>query len=972
MYSNKVSVPQQNQSHQFFNDTLKSWLDKLTSVGMISKKDETMNSIDNDNDNDGSRALNFSNSNRFAYLQHVSESDDEDEDEDILENRKTSAQEPSNIQVSRFCNEDDLFANELKFLIVIFLNDSETLIDEVDIIWRDVKCFKVSPVIASAFTIYVIQKISCMFSTISINNPEIVTFQDFWDAALVVTTHFTDVEYTDLAKELCATASALSSFTTAYNCNIPRKALHLRRGYFGEPYDENVHPLKCVDVLGAKNKMADAMRFLMQEIPYMYNYYVKFKKHNIMLFRTIPMMKFLTTDFFELFESKKISLNLVVVCVVWIRIILVLQGNSFIQRVNFMMRDTLRSTKTRNMAELSHGLIAQYDNELHQLIKHLNVELESFINGDAFFAFTFYNPLFAGAFALDAMATNLHIGEQVLQSTNSFYRASSHIYNAFRKRNVIEKIPLFELFIPLFEDAIFYPNVPDGEKTSSFFDTYKLSSHLTAAAVTALKKENKKIRGKESKKRKRFAILSRRSTILRLLLARDIDIAPGMDDIKSMDECSALRLRERFQSTAEHELFGNKILNFDILSLHNIFFSLFNRLKDTLGNQNNYDFIYNNEFLNQSDNFRHTQALELCSSDILISVMDKWNDGSNNYGPTIAGAVSIYKEAFSSLRLDVFCFVSINSYTEEYYVALFGHKLFSPGVLRDSDMELFCEVMDILEDTAQTLTIEELNTVKAIVKENPQVLEALSLLDCTITAGLDCTGGVTNIQNIFDHFVCNPLHADTRMAEWLQLMGGGNNFYITPSIHVAIKCQNEFVTRYLLRACENFCHSIAVDKKTKNTPLHIACMIGNKACIDYLHRYNAPFTSRNRRGMLPIDVAVNESIKAHISAISETQANQLERCRRSDKTMVNTVTSSLHRSQAASAVREENMKAKLQDRKPQRSVSQAAVALSEHAAAELLAILDAEELLINNKNSSSQRSTTAPSNKKGKGGKKKK
>jgi hypothetical protein len=952
-----AEITSKNQSHAYFNSHLKKWHGMLTDLLARNVTDsEIMESIEPDNDEHTAENA-IHHDNVFVHLYgDLDGSDDEGGGESTIDESAKAAIISDDKEMVSI--EDDYFMEDLRLICLSFLYDAQTLLNDVEKIWDRVKKQEITVLAAAAFTCTALKKISSLFAVVTIHYPDISSFEDFFTASLNAMNRGDELATQRLLQqsELQASMGAkgftvlsdmrnvmscLQSFTSAYQIEGTRKTLILRRGYFGNPYDENTSPVGVAGVREQGQVFADTLRFMMQEIPYMYNDYIHYLQKDIDRhpMQHCPQLKFLTQGFFQMFETKHISMDAVMCGICWMKSVVSMQGDYFIGRTNYLLRESMRAFSARGKQCLSKGIIQMADRKLSDYVCDARVTMVDYWLDTGYFAYLFRNPLFSSACFLDLLMCNVHLSELVLTGTSSHYRAACHMYNALRLNDLIERIPLLESLISLFEDSLFTPSRPTSIRhvsgNAGFYNTFLLSSHLTADTVHSLDTDRKPHRRENRvKSRKKFDILASRSKILGTMARADYcdDKLNGNDFV------------ELFNS----EFFITKLANMDLLPLNGIFYDLFVTLRDTLGRNDAYNFIMETEFPDQSYSYRHTMALEMCTSYEVLKLLDVWTEknraGRSMEVPSvlrraatiISTSLSQFDDSSASL-----CYCPIIS-PQSLYSGTFGEKAAGMGeheLSADEEedvMACFCHIMDTLEDATSPLSNQDIIEMRELIRNTPDVL-----VKCSPTEEL---------ESIFHHFIGNPLHVNSTMIEWMCLLGGGTYSYMTVPEHLCVTRENEFGLRLLLRNTEGL---LSTNPRNGDTLMHLAARKGNQSIITLLNRYNGRVDVPNKAGRTPIQDAMNAEIRKKLKRLEITQQSERERTSETLSQREENMINSIERNSHAASVRAEELQRKLMARREKgrmqgtkpanRALDPNAVRQAQQAEAELMSLLDAEE-----------------------------
>mmetsp|Transcript_21472 Transcript_21472/g.36342 ORF Transcript_21472/g.36342 Transcript_21472/m.36342 type:complete len:660 (-) Transcript_21472:764-2743(-) len=187
------------------------------------------------------------------------------------------------------------------------------------------------------------------------------------------------------------------------------------------------------------------------------------------------------------------------------------------------------------------------------------------------------NPYLAGACVLDRQLFCMQIGCQSLMVTSRF-RAFGHVYHAMRDRKLIDPVPFCDHLLKVYDQLIFYPSPP---VFGDFFDTFMLSSHITALGLRDMK------RGLQSRTASEGGVRTRRrmdakdlSLIYRMLQEQNFDVF--YEAQQKQETTSQQHVLEFIYAAAQYEQQDSCVLLLDILALNDTITKFYKEIHEEL------------------------------------------------------------------------------------------------------------------------------------------------------------------------------------------------------------------------------------------------------------------------------------------------------------------------------------------------------------------------------------------------------
>jgi hypothetical protein len=544
-----------------------------------------------------------------------------------------------------------------------------------------------------------------------------------------------------------------------------------------------------------------------------------------------------------------------------------IQGNGMLAASAYMVRDCLRKMKSSVMKCLDYDVVKKLDEKLYDALLDWSISIDQCLMRRFEGQYEWYrlNPILAGAVMLDYLRAHHHISTMAIQGLSSLYRATGHLYNAFRCRDLIPTVPWMDAFIDTFDKAIFCPSRPTGKETGdgAFLKALMLSNHLTAASVSAMMKGKAQPTGNVSKVRTRIEHVKLSFTLNNLLHAGGA-ASLGLRGPALMRKIIEVADQEQFGSTP--------ILSLDLLFLHDTFHQLFVSLRDQLDSMADFENHIPADYPGQSEQFRTTQALEDCVTYPIFTGLDaKVQDpGLDSYLVKTAGVFYNLLCKVDTERIFLLP-ASPNAFS-----MTFGRDIMLPSgqsgkAQAANESQLFSDVMCVLEDAAGPLSLAKMNGIKRKIISCKGMLYQISPYD--------------DLASILHHAMLGPA-ADEGFAEWLVVLGAYTCGLGSP-FDLAYTCAergNEIGLLLLLDSYQRSNINVP-DTNAGDTLLHVASRCGKKEIVTLLLSLRADSTIRNSMGKLPRDVAVDSSIRALFSKNLDEVNNDMMRLERHTETV---------------------------------------------------------------------------------------
>ncbi|KAJ1407603.1 hypothetical protein B484DRAFT_337172, partial [Ochromonadaceae sp. CCMP2298] len=183
----------------------------------------------------------------------------------------------------------------------------------------------------------------------------------------------------------------------------------------------------------------------------------------------------------QYFQTKTVSLSLAFAVLCWVKSVALIQGGGFLAKTLYLAGDSQRVLQERLERCIEAGRLARDDK---QLAKYVALLIEVIKASRPMMLLIVSNPYLAGACVLDRQLFALELGCQSLKVTSRF-RAFGHLYSALRDRELMPALPLADQLLQKWGRMIFYPARPG---VGSFGTTYQLSSHLTVAGMSSMRR----------------------------------------------------------------------------------------------------------------------------------------------------------------------------------------------------------------------------------------------------------------------------------------------------------------------------------------------------------------------------------------------------------------------------------------------------------------------------------------------------
>ncbi|KAI9987567.1 hypothetical protein PInf_023608 [Phytophthora infestans] len=705
---------------------------------------------------------------------------------------------------------DEAFAEDLRLEVVYFFLELEELVEGVFTVYDQVKKQQRTMVEATVVVKLAMEAASALTARLQLKYPALQTAEDvfnivaskiplnmrmrmaeavakFWDSfQRNGTYHFVPGM---LIVDFMSVTSTLSSFTTA----IPkssRERMILRDGYFGATYGEERTPQY---VLPDPSNM---VVFLMQQLPHLYNAVIEKKAATGTGYDSSGFTGSFMAQMDEFFTSRKVTVPMVFTCICWLKSVAALQGNAGLSR-NVSLTFTHSTKLQKNLdATYAKGAVQTNDQEIHGLLKCSSDAIKCSVPSRTLAR---ANPLLAGLMMLGHQFQYLNLGGEVIMVTSRF-RAFGHLYNALVQQGYLQHIPFFDEVLQIYDQMIFTPSRAAAVH-GSYNRTYLFSSHMTAAAVTKLYRGSPPPASGEGIKVRKALHMVDLSKIYRLLIEKDKTVLGGTSSkamlSKAADICSK-------------ELFQTRILSRDILKLNDDLTDAFSEMCDRLGRRQYHDDYIANATPGESRQYRVNRALEDAVMMHLMPLLDcLQSDGSLDLTALPIGnsvvqtgrldgegvkamcrkTAAVIKAKFATPSLvcmhKYFTFPARPDFVDQEY----GTKSFKTRTDRRNREDVFCELMDLLEDTEGPLLERDLNKLKTEIREDPELLNMLSLRSMTFANPSEynphnlANAPRDDLSTLLHFAAAGPAH-DADLVEWMIQMGA---LTLQPTLHCRIE-----------------------------------------------------------------------------------------------------------------------------------------------------------------------------------------
>ncbi|ETN21509.1 hypothetical protein PPTG_01666 [Phytophthora nicotianae INRA-310] len=872
------------RGHQYFLGLLKDWHMTLKDLGKPEAAVET----------ESTRFENY-----YEVLQV---------DEDYFPDEETLMAElgaPKSAKTDRKWLFDEAFAEDLRLEVVYFFLELEELVEGVFTVYDQVKKQQRTMVEAAVVVKLAMEGASALTARLQLKYPALQTAEDVFNIVassipLNVRMQMTEevAKFWDsfqrngtyrfvpgmLVVDFMSVASTLSSFTTA----IPKSArqtMILRDGYFGPTYGEERTPQY---VLPDPSNM---VVFLMQQLPHLYNTVIEKKAATGTGYDPSGFTGSFMAQMDEYFTSRKVTVPMVFTCICWLKSVAALQGNAGLSR-NVSLTFT-HSTKLRRNLEATYakGAVHANDQEIHGLLKYCSDEIKRSVPSRTLAR---ANPLLAGLMMLGHQFQYLNLGGEVIMVTSRF-RAFGHLYNALVQQGYLQHIPFFDEVLKIYDQMVFTPSRAAAVH-GSYNRTYLLSSHMTATAVNKLYRGAPPPAAGEGIKVRKALHMIDLSKIYRLLIENDKTVLGGASSkamlAKAADICSK-------------ELFQTRVLSRDILKLNDDLTDAFSEMCDRLGRRQYHDDYIASPSPGESRQYRINRALEDSVMMNLMPLLDcLQSDGSLNLTALPIGnrvvqtgrldgdgvkamcrkTAAVIKAKFATPSLvcnhKYFTFSARPDFINQEY----GTKSFKTRTERQNREDVFCELMDLLEDTDGPLSESDLNKLKSEIRKDPELLNMLSLRSMTFTD--PNTFDPHNLANaprddlstLFHLAAAGPVH-DADLVEWMIQMGAlslqptlhcrieprqsslrcsRDDLCRTMAVHSAAISGHEDIVRIILEA-DNMIDLNTPTFDTKETLVHLAVKHGHRNLYRILAGFGADLRIKDRSGKSVCDMTTDRA-----------------------------------------------------------------------------------------------------------------
>ncbi|EGZ17095.1 hypothetical protein PHYSODRAFT_264438 [Phytophthora sojae] len=485
--------------------------------------------------------------------------------------------------------------------------------------------------------------------------------------------------------------------------------------------------------------------FLMQQLPHLYNTIIAKKAATGSGYDPSGFTGSFMAQMDEFFTSRKVTVPMVFTCICWLKSVAALQGDAGLSRnVSLTFKHT--SDLMKNLeATYAKGVVKTNDQEIHGLLQYCTEEIKSSNMGRHLGR---ANPLLAGFTMMSHHLQYLNLGGEVIMVTSRF-RAFGHLYNALVCQGFLQHIPFFDELLDIYDQMIFTPSraaVVHG----AYNRTYLLSSHMTAASVNAL------YRG-----------------------------APPPN--KNEEMCDKLDRRQYHDEYIARPSPGESRQYRVNRALEDAVMLLLMPLLDCL----------------QRDGSLDLQALPIGNNVVQTGRLD---GGKVTAMCRKVAAVIKAKFATPPLMCDkrYFTFPSRPDFVNHEYGTV-SFKRLTGGANREN---VFCDLMDMLEESDGPLSESDLKTLKSEIKRDPGLLNMISLRSLS---GPDrsvfdpenlANAPRDDLSTLLHQAAAGPAH-DAELVEWMIQMGA---LVIQPTLH----CRTDVRQSNLRCPRDDLCRTMAV------------------------------------------------------------------------------------------------------------------------------------------------------------------
>lgn len=248
-------------------------------------------------------------------------------------------------------------------------------------------------------------------------------------------------------------------------------------GYFGENYGEERTP---------EYVRADSNHYvvlLTQQLPHFYNMILV---KRLAMGRGLGEQKGLVVDLINLleeyFETRRVSIPLVFLCICWMQSVAALQGDAGLSRnMSLTITHTEHLIKVVDAALITHPLpVSVKRGSYHAILtdfrKGYVASLRTNLLARA-------NPLFAGS---QMMSNHLEYLVVTCGHFSSMCGAFCQLYNAFVQQGLLERIPFFGDILDIYADMIFAPSPRSAAVHGSYNRVYLLTSRYSGSYINSM------------------------------------------------------------------------------------------------------------------------------------------------------------------------------------------------------------------------------------------------------------------------------------------------------------------------------------------------------------------------------------------------------------------------------------------------------------------------------------------------------
>ncbi|KAG7389103.1 hypothetical protein PHYPSEUDO_011081 [Phytophthora pseudosyringae] len=878
--------PQEDKAqvgHRHFTGLLRSWLRTLNGVE-IARSDH----------------VEESERTKFATYYEVLQPDEDflPDDTNVV---KAEAPKRAKVDTSRLLEE--AFADEMRMEVISFFAELDELMQSVYNVYVAVKKEKRSLVEATVVAKVAMDTASALTAQLQLKYPSLRTGQNVYEVvknidpdtfrqrmAAIHTKYLTDLQQSLLngdgvapyesgmfLMDFLGVGTTLASFLTAIPVD-PTKRVNFPVGSFGDVYGEDRTPDYVLLPDPSKTNV-----FLLQQLPLLHKTIAEKKRSTGSGYDPCAPMDSFMLLLEKYFTTREVTVPVVFACICWMKSVAALQGNAGLGR-NVSLTFKHSTGLTRNIdTSVAKGAVRKAHKKSNDVLQLCADEMKG-STPRRYLARA--NPLLAGLTMLDHHFKYLHVASEILLVTSRF-RSFGHLYNALVKESYLERIPMLDDTLEVYNDMIFTPSRAAATR-GAYYRTLLLSVDLRTTSVDAVCRGEALPAGNGKFRKRKAFHLSDVSKTYRLMIKNDKSVLEGTSWADILDGVANICTRE---------LFETRVLSRDLLTLNDVLAEMYADLCDEFK-------PYHNTITGSTSDQNHEQRqLEDGVIMVLLQLLDVLKPGesldmaikSNDEFPAarnigIEEATTMCKKAAAVIRnkfapSPLICVRKYFTFPSQPDLVSQEYESAAFEVAKDKNKRehVFFDVMKLLQNSNGPLTGSDMRFLKSEIKKDPELLGMTvpSPRSSFASEKKDNAAQDDGLYTLLHQAAAGPAH-DAELVEWMIQMGAlavqltqepqqkelsypGKCLPNTLAVHSAGIAGYVDIVQIILEA-DNFVDLNTPIRHTKETLAHLAVKHGHRGLLNTLVWFGADLRMEDGRGRRVCDVTTDADWANNIAA----------------------------------------------------------------------------------------------------------